>query len=122
MLEISTNYEYYTYPVPNFGPTPSYHASTLSGSMTTGQFQWQYGCYVMPILHGDRLIGRIDPEMDRGKEVLKVNAVYAESDAPVTEKTGKMVADAINELGSFLGAKEIVYGKKIPTRWKSQLS
>ncbi len=82
----------------------------------------QYGCYVMPILHGDRLIGRIDPEMDRRKEVLKVNAVYAESDAPVTEKTGKMVADAINELGSFLGAKEVVYGKKIPTRWKSQLS
>ncbi|TET58731.1 hypothetical protein E3J51_00550, partial [Candidatus Bathyarchaeota archaeon] len=81
-----------------------------------------YGCYVMPILHGDRLIGRIDPEMNRREEVLKVNAVYAESDAPVTEKTGKMVADAINELGSFLGAKEIVYGKKIPTRWKSQLS
>lgn len=76
----------------------------------------------MPILHDDRLIGRIDPEMDRKAEVLKINAVYAESCALVTEKMGKMVADAISELGSFLGAKEVVYGKKVPVFWKSQLS
>src|SRR5262249_16508234 len=36
--------------------------------------QRQYGYYVMPILHGDRLIGRIDPQFDRRQKRLTINA------------------------------------------------
>ena len=32
--------------------------------------QRKYGYYVLPILHGDKLIGRIDPAMDRKRKVL----------------------------------------------------
>src|SRR5258708_21415491 len=46
------------------------------------QSKRQFGYYVLPILHGDRLIGRIDPLMDRAKGRLRVNAVYAEAGAP----------------------------------------
>jgi len=78
-----------------------------------------HGYYVMPILHGDRLIGRIDPAMDRTRQRLTINAVYAEPDAPTTTETARQIAQAINELGSFLGAKEIVYGRRVPAGWRS---
>ena len=42
----------------------------------------QYGYYVLPILHGDRLIGRIDPNYDRKTKTLNIQNVYAEADAP----------------------------------------
>jgi hypothetical protein len=82
----------------------------------------QHGYYVMPILHGDRLIGRIDPVMDRTRQRLTINAVYAEPDAPTTTETARQIAQAINELGSFLGAEEIVYGRRVPAGWRSVLA
>lgn len=78
----------------------------------------QYGYYVLPILHGDQLIGRVSPKMDRQQNKLIVEAVYAEPNAP---KNGKMVRQAIEELAEFLKADEIVYGKKMPGIWKKSL-
>ena len=43
----------------------------------------QYGYFVLPILHGDRLVGRIDPEYDRKAKRLRVNAVHWEPGAPL---------------------------------------
>jgi uncharacterized protein YcaQ len=81
----------------------------------------KYGYYVMPILHGDRLIGRVDPAMDREKKELIINAIYAEPDAPMTQETGKSIAGAIDALAAFLGAKRIIYGKHVAEAWKSAL-
>jgi uncharacterized protein YcaQ len=38
----------------------------------------EYGYYVLPILRGDRLIGRIEPVFDRKTAVLRVNSVHWE--------------------------------------------
>jgi len=81
----------------------------------------KYGCYVMPILHGDRFIGRIDPVMDRKQRRLTINAIYAEPNAPKSKETARAIARAIEELGTFLGAKEIFYGRRVPAAWKSVL-
>lgn len=78
----------------------------------------KYGYYVLPVLHGDQLIGRVDPTMDRENQRLTINAVYAESGAP---KSGKPVAQAIEELATFLGAKNIVYAKAVPEQWRRNL-
>ncbi len=78
----------------------------------------QYGFYVLPILHGDQLIGRVDPAMDRARGRLTVNAIYAEPRALATRKTGQAVANAIQELGAFLGATEIAYKRRMPAIWK----
>lgn len=78
----------------------------------------QYGYFVLPILHGDRLIGRIDPLMDRKQQRLNVNAIYAEPDAPMSSEVAQSVRGAIEGLGTFLGAKEIVYGEKLPEEWR----
>jgi uncharacterized protein YcaQ len=39
----------------------------------------EYGYYVLPILHGDRLVGRIEPIFDRKTRVLSVKDVWWES-------------------------------------------
>jgi hypothetical protein len=82
----------------------------------------QYGYYVLPILHGDRLIGRMDPTMDRKANRLNINAVYAEPGAPATHSTGRAVAAAVQELATFLGAKEIAYTDQVPDAWRKALS
>ena len=38
----------------------------------------EFGYFVLPILHGERLIGRMDARFDRATSVFHVNAVYAQ--------------------------------------------
>jgi uncharacterized protein len=78
----------------------------------------QYGYYVLPILHGDTLIGRIDPKMDWKQRVLTVNALYVEPTTPLDETTGQAVKQTIGALAQFLGANEILYGEKMPDPWR----
>jgi uncharacterized protein YcaQ len=76
----------------------------------------EYGYFVLPILHGDRLIGRIDPIFDRKAGVLRVHAVHAEPDAP--EDAGAAVSAAIAELADWLGASDVALGSVAP-RWEA---
>jgi uncharacterized protein YcaQ len=81
----------------------------------------KYGYYVLPILHGDQLIGRIDPTMDRKTNTLTINGVWTEPSAPKDKLTGTAVAQSVQDLAKFLGAKKINYGRKIPAAWKPAL-
>ncbi len=87
----------------------------------TPQVKRQYGYYVLPILHGDRLIGRIDPALDRANARLVIHSIHAEAEAPRTPEAGRAIAGAIDELARFVGAKEIVYPRRVPTGWKRSL-
>ena len=78
----------------------------------------QFGYYVLPILHGDRLIGRIDSSMDRKTDIYHVNRIFAEDNAPLDRDTGHAIAGTVADLGTFLGAKTIKYGKSIPEEWR----
>jgi hypothetical protein len=83
----------------------------------------RYGYYVLPILHGDRLIGRLDPAFDRGSGRLEVHAVHAETDAPATKDAARAIAAAVEELGRWLGARAIDYGTVHgPAAWKRALA
>ncbi|HVF98783.1 MAG TPA: crosslink repair DNA glycosylase YcaQ family protein [Chloroflexia bacterium] len=81
----------------------------------------QYGYYVLSILHGDRIIGRIDPLMDRKGKRLAINAVHAEPHAPMTPEAAQAVAHAVSELAAFLGAKEVTYTERVPDGWRDAL-
>jgi uncharacterized protein YcaQ len=81
----------------------------------------QYGYFVLPILHGDQLIGRIDPQLDRKTGTFVIHNVYAEPTAPVNTRTGKAVAAAIADLARFAGADRIDYAGQIPEGWKKSL-
>ena len=62
----------------------------------------EYGYYVLPILRGDRLIGRIDPVLDRKTSVLKVNSVHWEPGVkPVS------LQRPLRDLAKFIGADSI---------------
>jgi uncharacterized protein YcaQ len=81
----------------------------------------QYGFYVLPILHGDRLIGRVDSQVNRKTQTYEVNAVFAEPDAPKDAKTAKAIAATIQNLASFTGAKAVTYTDRIPNIWAKAL-
>lgn len=74
----------------------------------------QYGYYVLPILHGDNLIGRVDPQMDRKSATLNINAVYFEPGVDLTTEIAQGIRQAIESLATFLGAKNIAYGERVP--------
>ena len=62
----------------------------------------QYGYYVLPILRGEQLIGRIDPVFDRKAGVLRVNSVHWEPGVrPVS------LDKPLGELARFVGAGSI---------------
>ncbi len=84
----------------------------------------RYGYYVLSILDGDRLVGRIDPVYVKKDRRLKVQAVYAEPDAPGDASTGQRVAGAITELAAFLGARAIEVGglDSVPAAWREALT
>jgi uncharacterized protein YcaQ len=75
----------------------------------------EYGYYVLPILHGDRLIGRIDPVHDKKAGVLRVNAVYAEPGAPAD--AWPAVRTAIDDLAAWVGADEVEL-PRLPKPWR----
>jgi hypothetical protein len=80
---------------------------TFRNEMYVPKVKRQYGAYVMPILAGDQLIGRVAPRLDRKRGVLEVTGVYAEAAAPSDTGTAEEVAAAIQSLARFTGAREI---------------
>jgi uncharacterized protein YcaQ len=64
----------------------------------------EYGYYVLPVLRGDRLVGRIDPILDRKRNVLVVNAIYEE---PGVRFPRRKVEAALRNLARFVGAESV---------------
>ena len=59
----------------------------------------EYGYYVLPILVGDRLVGRVEPRFDRKTRTLEVLGAWGDT---------SRLDEALAELGGFLGAERIV--------------
>jgi hypothetical protein len=81
----------------------------------------QYGYYVLPILHGEQLIGRVDSQMNRKQKRLEINTIHAEPNASLNVATGKAIRGAIDELASFLGATDISVTERVPKGWQKVL-
>jgi uncharacterized protein YcaQ len=67
----------------------------------------RFGYYAMPLLRGDRLVGRVDPAMDRSSGRLTINAVHLEAGIKRSRETTSALNGAIDELAAFLGATSI---------------
>ena len=62
----------------------------------------EYGYYVLPILHGDDIVGRIEPVFDRKTRVLRVENVWWEPG-----KREVSLQKPLRSLAAFLGAERI---------------
>jgi uncharacterized protein YcaQ len=69
----------------------------------------RWGYYVLPILFGDRLVGRIEPRLDRKVKLLRVLGVSWEDGFAPRRTDGFVPAlrDALREYMSFVGAGSI---------------
>ena len=63
--------------------------------------QRRYGYFAHPILLGDRFVGMLDAEVDKAREVLRVNAVH--EFLPFEPEEDEMVRAEIDDLGEWLG-------------------
>jgi uncharacterized protein YcaQ len=58
----------------------------------------EYGYYVLPILVGDRLVGRIEPRFDRRARTLEVLGSWGDT---------SRADEALDSLAAFLGAERL---------------
>ena len=63
--------------------------------------QRRWGYFALPILHEDRLVGKLDAAADQKASVLRVNAVH--EDVRFTRALTKAVRDELQDLASWLG-------------------
>lgn len=61
----------------------------------------RWGYFALPILHHERLIGKLDASADRKSGFLRVNAIH--QDLPFTKAVSKAVDTEIEALASWLG-------------------
>ncbi|HSJ28825.1 MAG TPA: crosslink repair DNA glycosylase YcaQ family protein [Acidimicrobiia bacterium] len=64
-------------------------------------YRRRWGYYALPILHGDRLVGKLDATADRKAGVLRVNAVHHDTEWAADMTAG--VEAEIVALADWLG-------------------
>lgn len=65
----------------------------------------EFGHYVLPVLHHDRLVGRLAAEMDRKENILRIEGLHWEAQPAAAE--AKAVDKVIADLAGWLGAREV---------------
>lgn len=66
----------------------------------------RWGYFALPILHDDRLIGKLDALADRKRGVFEVNAIH--EDVRFTKATKDAVHAEIEELAGWLGLQVMI--------------
>lgn len=82
----------------------------------------RYGYFVMPVLHGDRLVARIGPRYDRAARLLEVEAIHPEPESARDGEAARATGAAIGELAAFLGAEEVRFDRGVPRAWRAARS
>lgn len=75
----------------------------------------QYGYYVLPILQGDRLVGRVDAKTHRARSVLEIKGLWWER-GQGDKQQAKELESAAARLAEFVGASSIDWPLKKQVR------
>jgi uncharacterized protein YcaQ len=67
----------------------------------------QYGYFVLPILEGARLVGRLDAKLHRDRGLLEVKGLWWEDGIKATKARRCSLDGALERLAGFVGAAEI---------------
>jgi hypothetical protein len=74
--------------------------------------QRRFGYYVLPMLEGEQLVGRIDPKFQRERGTLEVRQVYWEPNVKVTKARRKKLDEALARLANLIGAERVEVAEK----------
>lgn len=69
----------------------------------------EYGYYVLPILKGSNMIGRIEFDQQRGDQTLKIINIWLEPHIKITKTLALDLNEALMEFSKYLGAKGYEY-------------
>ena len=67
------------------------------------------GYYVMPILAGDRLVGRLDPQLNRRTQTLHVHELWWEPGVNPGKALKRSLKQTVENLASFTGANNVTW-------------
>lgn len=70
----------------------------------------RYGYYVLPMIEGDRFVGRLDPRHDRERATLVVDKVWWEPGVKSTRERKRKLEEALGILAVQIGAEKIKCG------------
>jgi uncharacterized protein YcaQ len=73
-----------------------------------------YGYYVLPLLHGDRLVGRLDLKTDREESALVVKALHLEPGVRRTKRLDDGLEQALGWLAATVGAVAVTEPSRTP--------
>jgi uncharacterized protein YcaQ len=71
----------------------------------------RYGYYVLPVLVGDRLVGRLDLKADRAASTLRVIASHGERHA-VASRVAPPIARELRAMASWLGLERVAVARR----------
>ena len=74
----------------------------------------RYGHYAMPILFGDRLVGRLDPHLDREERRLVIRLLHLEPQVRPTGRLRRALRAALESFARFHGAADLKIGRAVP--------
>jgi uncharacterized protein YcaQ len=81
----------------------------------------RWGYFVLPVLDGDRLVGRIDLAMDRKRDTLVAHTVHAEPKVPRGARLPKAIARELERLATWRGATNVEV-LAAPAAWRPAFS
>ncbi len=82
------------------------------------QVRRKWGYYVLPILYGDRFVGRIEPRLDRKAKTLNILGIWFQDGFAPMEVPGFSGAlrDAVEAYRCFVGARKVLWPRTNPGR------
>lgn len=78
----------------------------------------RHGYYVLPILFGDRLVGRVEPRYERASRTLRIAGIWFEDGFGPMEDPHFVpaLADALDAYRTFVGATSVTWPRTRPGR------
>ncbi|MDD9954911.1 MAG: winged helix DNA-binding domain-containing protein [Anaerolineaceae bacterium] len=81
----------------------------------------KWGYFTLPILHRDRLIGRLDPRLERESNTFHIRALHLEPGIEPDERLVSELAAAIRDFMAFHGATRLKFGRRGNAQFRVKL-
>jgi uncharacterized protein YcaQ len=73
----------------------------------------RHGYYVMPILEGEQLIGRLDPKLHRDRGEMEIRFIEFQPGVKLRRQRRAMLDEAVERLAKFVGAERVRWPRKM---------